>query len=167
MASIVQSALSTPSSFPNIGVSIAFLKNIVKSPKFGIPMVELSRPDLTKQDVDTMDNSTLRSLAKELRVFSHLDGADEFALYDGGSRGTKCPGNHKLFQCAINGRGTCDICNQLLAKNTDKMECKDCNFWACHSCYQAPTPVTDEEWRDAVRASPSTTTHVNLCIDQN
>ena len=45
-------------------------------------MYRLARPDLTEQTFDAMDNASLRGLARELRVHSRLDGAEEFALYD-------------------------------------------------------------------------------------
>jgi len=70
------------SDFPNIGVSLNFLISIAESPDLDIPMYQLARPDLTEQKINAMDNSTLRQLAKELRVHSNLNGTEEFALYD-------------------------------------------------------------------------------------
>ena len=43
---------SSPSSFPNIGVSLAFLEDILHSPKLHTPMVDLLHPGL---DLDTLD----------------------------------------------------------------------------------------------------------------
>jgi hypothetical protein len=100
---------TNPPSFPNLGVTLAFLESIANSPEMRLPMVNLTRPDLTDQQLNDMDSSSLRSLAKELRVFSELNGNEEFAKYDDVS-------------------------------------------------------ISDEAWRNSVRAPPTTTTHVNLCL---
>ena len=49
------------------------------------PMVQLARPDLTASNIDHMNSKELRSLAKELRVNSHMNGKDEFSTYDDAS----------------------------------------------------------------------------------
>lgn len=67
--------------FPNIGVSLLFLESIANSPQMNQPMVELARPDLNYNDVQTMSSASLRSLAEQLRVYSGLDGEEEFAKY--------------------------------------------------------------------------------------
>ena len=69
---------SSPSSFPNIGVSLAFLEDILHSPKLHTPMVDLLHPGL---DLDTLDTPALRKLGQEMRVFSQLPGDEEFARY--------------------------------------------------------------------------------------
>ena len=71
----------TPTAFPNMGVSLAFLKGLLDDPDMLKPMVSLARPDLTDAMIDGMTNQELRDLAKELRVHSDRDGNEEFALY--------------------------------------------------------------------------------------
>jgi len=100
---------NNPSSFPNYGVSLAFLESIANSPEMQRPMINLIQPDLTDQQLNEMDSPSLRALARDLRVFSDLNGTEEFAKYNDES-------------------------------------------------------ITDETWRTAVRAPPTTTTHVNLCL---
>ena len=68
--------------FPNMGVSLVFLQSILADPAMKLPMVSLARPDLTAAALDAMSLQDLRLLAKDLRVYSHLDGAEEFARYD-------------------------------------------------------------------------------------
>ena len=45
-------------------------------------MVSLARPDLCTTVLEDMSAHELRELARELRVFSDLDGTAEFAKYD-------------------------------------------------------------------------------------
>ena len=81
MAAIVHSGTPpspSPSSFPNFGVSLAFLEDILQSPKLQTPMVDLLHPGL---DLDTLGTPALRKLGQEMRVFSQLSGDEEFARY--------------------------------------------------------------------------------------
>ena len=73
---------TTSSQFPNIGVSLDFLLSIAESPDLDTPMYQLARPDISPHDLSKMNNPSLRQLAKELRVHSHLNGTEEFALYE-------------------------------------------------------------------------------------
>ena len=73
---------STDSSFPNIGVSLAALRNLCKDARMQQSMVSLARPDLSPADLDAMSVPDLCELAKEIRVLSHLDGKEEFARYN-------------------------------------------------------------------------------------
>ena len=75
---------ATESSFPNIGVSLAALRNVCKDARMQQSMVSLARPDLSPADVDAMSVPELCEVAKEIRVLSHLDGKEEFARYDPG-----------------------------------------------------------------------------------
>ena len=70
------------SPFPNIGVSLDFLRSIRDDPRMKEPMVRLARPELTAEDIQNLDDGALRALAKDLRVFSNEDGKTEFAKYD-------------------------------------------------------------------------------------
>ena len=76
---------TTSSPFPQEGVHIECLKSVANSPKMNQPMVQLARPDLTVSNIDHMNSKELRSLAKELRVNSHMNGKDEFSTYDDAS----------------------------------------------------------------------------------
>jgi tetratricopeptide (TPR) repeat protein len=46
------------------------------------PMISLVRPDVPLDSLSNLKSTTLRCLAKELRVFSSLDGSTEFAKYN-------------------------------------------------------------------------------------
>ena len=70
---------SSRPSFPDLGVSLAFLKAKRNDPRMEEPMHELAKPGL---DIEALDLPALRALAKELRVFSALEGGAEFAKYD-------------------------------------------------------------------------------------
>ena len=76
------------STFPNIGVSLAFFRKFLLDPRLKAPMVELALvgPDrkltvpLTPIELNDLDLPSLRELAKSYRVFSDMDGADEYKL---------------------------------------------------------------------------------------
>ena len=85
MATKIQPTTTTttsPASFPNYGVSLAFLESIANSPEMQLPMIKLARPDLTDQQLNDMDSPSLCALARDLRVFSDLNGTEEFAKYN-------------------------------------------------------------------------------------
>jgi hypothetical protein len=68
--------------FPNKGVSLTFLQSFVNLPAMNTPMIQLLYPKMEPEVLEKMDLISLRSLAKELRVHSSLNGTDEFAMYD-------------------------------------------------------------------------------------
>lgn len=81
-------------SFPNVGVSLRFLRRIRDDPRLQQPVCSLPFVSATGEfaplgtlvsarDPAKLDLKQLRSLAREYRVFSDLDGADEFGRYDG------------------------------------------------------------------------------------
>ena len=82
-AAAAAAAASRPdSSFPNIGVSLAALRELCNDARMQQSMVSLARPDLAPADLEALSVPDLCKLAKEIRVFSHLDGKEEFARYD-------------------------------------------------------------------------------------
>jgi len=68
--------------FPNLGVSLSLLRNIRDSEEMKKPMIELVHPEISKNDLISYSLERLRELAKELRVYSSLDGSEEFPKYD-------------------------------------------------------------------------------------
>mmetsp|Transcript_27418 Transcript_27418/g.71983 ORF Transcript_27418/g.71983 Transcript_27418/m.71983 type:complete len:772 (-) Transcript_27418:76-2391(-) len=80
------------SSFPNFGVSLAFLRRVRDDPRLGRPVVtlplvgptgKLSTPPDTTPALERLDDAALRQLAADYRVFSDLDGMTEHRLLHG------------------------------------------------------------------------------------
>ena len=85
------------SSFPNVGVSLRFLRRIRDDPRLrrpvcSLPFVSTSGTfgpagtlisPLDAARVESLDLGQLRALAQEYRVFSELEGGDEFGRYAG------------------------------------------------------------------------------------
>ena len=78
------------SSFPRLGVSLKFLRSIADDPCLRTPCIELSYiadgtlvEPLSRAAISDFAIGDLRSLARSYRVFSFMDGADEFGRYDG------------------------------------------------------------------------------------
>jgi hypothetical protein len=69
------------SAFPNLGVSLAFLQAFLRDQRMARPVAFLLRPDLDDAQLEAMDLPALRTLAKEARTHSGLDGDEEFACY--------------------------------------------------------------------------------------
>lgn len=65
-----------------MGVSVEFLDRLLHDARMMQPMVALARPDLSPADIDALPLTALADLGCELRVFSQLDGREEFARYD-------------------------------------------------------------------------------------
>lgn len=66
------------STFPNWGVSLAFLCSMRDGHEMKQSMLSLVRPDLDKDKLRAMPIEEIRKLAEELRVHSDLDGDIEF-----------------------------------------------------------------------------------------
>ena len=77
-----------PPSFPNIGVSLSFLRRILNDKRLAVPACSLpvvcdgilQNP---ATDLDAMGDAALLVLAKQYRVFSAMDGGEEFGRYSG------------------------------------------------------------------------------------
>jgi len=77
-----------PPSFPNIGVSLSFLRRILNDERLAVPACSLpvvcdgilQNP---ATDLDAMDDVALLALAKQYRVFSAMGGGEEFGRYSG------------------------------------------------------------------------------------
>ena len=119
-------------------MSLAFLRSIRDDPRMHEPMVRLARPDLSHDDLEAMGLEDLRSLAKELRVFSHLPGEEEFERYsrDDGA----------IFEAPID---DIDDPFALIASSEEEGGGGEADVAA---------------WREVLRRPPTTTTHVNICI---
>lgn len=85
---------SANGSFPNVGVSLRFLRRIRDDPRLQQPICSLPFVSASGEfgpvgalvcarDPADLTLEQLRSLAREYRVFSDLDGADEFGRYSG------------------------------------------------------------------------------------
>ncbi len=81
-------------SFPNVGVSLRFLRRIRDDPRLRQPVCSLPFVSASgdfapvgalacARDPAELTMEQLRSLAREYRVFSDLDGADEYGRYSG------------------------------------------------------------------------------------
>lgn len=81
-------------SFPNVGVSLRFLRRIRDDPRLQQPVCSLPFVSASGEfgpvgalvcarEPAELTLEQLRSLAREYRVFSDLDGADEFGRYSG------------------------------------------------------------------------------------
>ena len=64
---------------PPLGVSLAFLKQLVKDDRLRRPMHKLGRPSAA---ITSMKSPQLRKLCHALRVHSDLSPEDEFSIYD-------------------------------------------------------------------------------------
>lgn len=77
--------------FPNIGVSLGVLNDMLADdrltmPMYSLPVVGADRTltePRTAAELEALDLAELRGLAKTYRVFSERDGGSEFAKYDG------------------------------------------------------------------------------------
>ena len=72
----------TIGAFPNVGVSLSFLRKFRNSPKMKQPLYTLGFGKLTKEQFDALSLPELRTLSCNLRTHSHLSGNEEFALYE-------------------------------------------------------------------------------------
>ena len=81
--------------FPNVGVSLRFLRRIRDDPRLSQPVCTLPFVSASEEfgpagtlispltTLSSLSLPQLRALAKEYRVFSDLDGGDEFGRYSG------------------------------------------------------------------------------------
>ena len=72
-------------SFPNVGVSLSFLKRMRDDPRLSQPMYRLYDPNMTESRLHSMSRKQLRDLARQLRVHSDLACDEEFSMYRDGS----------------------------------------------------------------------------------
>ena len=85
-------AAAAAPAFPDDGVTLAFLRRFLLDPRLQQPMITLPLvcpaakallPPPTAAELARLDISGLLALCRRYRVFSHLDGADEFGRYGG------------------------------------------------------------------------------------
>ena len=171
--------------FPEIGVSGAFLRRIRGDARFRRPLADLPLVVEGKLAVppgvvalDARDATELRVLARLYRAFSHLDGEAEHAVYAGVFSGAfkGCDRRHPLEAVHVEDRDedkedagsvyyTCDICAASIPTGVTRHGCRECGFDLCGACHSARAHINGrEELLAALRKPPTTTTQVTLVI---
>lgn len=91
---------STVESFPNLGVSLAFLKSIRSDPRLhermcDLPVVTIGKDGVPylreppRDEIDSFELTELREFGHRYRVFSSMEGDQEFGRYSGEVHVTK------------------------------------------------------------------------------
>lgn len=114
------------------------------------------------------NNPKLREVARLYRAFSALDGGAEFAIYDAIGpfvAFVACDKRHPLKEFESPSEIDCAVCRERVPEDATIHACQACHFALCEACHGARAPINGrDELITALRAPPTTTTHVNLCL---
>ena len=163
--------------FPDDGVSLGFLRQVLRDPRLSLPMVGLPvvGPDRrtlvlppTAAELEELDLPALQALGLRYRAFSDMAGSEEGWRLDPAAAPPKaCADGHPLaaFETKHAGYG-CDGCGAGIAARATAYGCRVCDFDLCRACHDASTTAFDlrAELLAALRRPPTTTTQVCECI---
>ena len=173
-------------SFPDHGVTLDFLRRFRSDPRLrtamadlplvlvvdidGVPKARLSKPP-TARRLGRLADAELRGLARQYRAFSAMDAVAEEAMYGASPSGgppvfKACTKRHPLIAVQDDDDGgSCDHCGDAIPAATLQHGCETCGFHVCAACHGERTPINGrEELLAVLRAPPTTTAHINLCI---